>query len=524
MKQFIITTFLASAFIAAPLASAATLDCSDRTYSLPGVRYMHKIRTVEPAEDLTVADLPEGLEWNSRRRLVEGTVKTEGDYIYKVIADGDTLPVKLTVSKTLQMPTPMMGWLSWNVVLSNVSESVVRETADALIEKGLFDAGYKWVGLDDDWQSGRERPAGGAPEPNPDRFPSGMKALADYLHERGMKFGVYSDAALRTCDNKFGSYLNEETDARAYAAWGVDFLKYDYCWVPELGIGDPNQRPTAEYLYCRMGKALAASGRDIVFYMCNWGRCAPWQWGHNVGAVTWRATPDHRDGWYGIREEGDGPMDLHRGGIGMWEELTLWKKFWQYTGVNHFSDADMLCVGIRGRGKESSRLLRDVVFDPTDSIFMRDGKEYLGFTTDEGKTEFTMWCMWSSPLMLSLDVRDHILPEDLATITNPELIAINQDPMGQAAEYLGERGGFQLWAKDLADGDIAVAVVNMNDTPATYTLEASDIDALVPGAVYKARNLIDRRNEPDFKSSATFDLPAHATKALRLHLLNKLLN
>lgn len=491
-------------------------DSSDRTFSLPGVRYMHKIRTASPVANLSVANLPSGLSWNSRRSLVEGTVGEEGDYIYNVIADGDTVPVTLTVSSKLQMPTPMMGWLSWNVVLSNVSESVVRETADALIDKGLYDAGYRWVGLDDDWQQGRERPADSIPRPNADRFPSGMKALADYLHERGMKFGVYSDAALRTCDNKFGSYLFEDIDARTYADWGVDFVKYDYCWVPELGIGDPNKRPTAEYLYGRMGKALKNSGRDIVFYMCNWGRTAPWKWGHNVDAVTWRATADHRDGWYGIREPGDGPDALHRGGIGMWEELTLWKKFWQYTGVNHFSDADMLCVGIRGRGKESSRLLRDVVFNDTDSVFMRDGKEYLGFSTDEGNTEFAMWCMWSSPLMLSLDVRDHIAPVDLATITNSELIAINQDPMGQAAEYLGERDGFQLWAKDLADGDVAVAVVNMNDNPATYTLDSKDIDALTPGATYKARNLIDRTDEPDFSGKYTFELPAHATKALRL--------
>ncbi|MCM1068050.1 MAG: glycoside hydrolase family 27 protein [Muribaculaceae bacterium] len=517
MKQTIVATLACMMLCAgSTLAADRVLDCSDRTFSLPGVRYMHKIRTFEPKESLSVLDLPEGLVWNERRKLVEGTVDKPGDYTYRVVADADTIPVLLTVSSDLLMPTPMMGWLSWNVVLSNVSESIVRETADALIDKGLFDAGYKWVGLDDDWQTGRERPADSIPAPDPAKFPSGMKALADYLHERGMKFGVYSDAALRTCDNKFGSYLYEDVDARTYADWGVDFVKYDYCWVPELGIGDPNQRPTAQYLYGRMGRALRNSGRDIVFYMCNWGRCQPWQWGHEVDAVTWRATADHRDGWYGIREEGDGPNDLHRGGIGMWEELTLWKKFWQYTGVNRFSDADMLCIGIRGRGKESSRLLRDVAFNPADSVFMRDGEEYLGFTTDEANTEFVMWCMWSSPLMLSLDVRDYIRPDDLATITNPELIAINQDPMGQAAEFIGEDGGFQLWAKDMADGDVVVAVVNMNDAAADYTLDPARIDALTPGAVYKARNPLTRTDEPELSGSRSFTLPAHATKVLRL--------
>lgn len=149
-------------------------------------------------------------------------------------------------------------------------------------------------------------------------------------------------------------------------------------------------------------------------------------------------------------------------------------------------------------------------------MFVRDGKEYRGFSTDESRTEFVMWCMWSSPLMLSLDVRDYIDPVDFATITNPELIAINQDPMGQAAEYLGERGGFQLWAKDLADGDVAVAVVNMNDDAAAYTLAAADIPALEPGRTYAVRDLIERADEADFSGSRSFSLPAHATKAIRL--------
>ncbi|MDE6156602.1 MAG: glycoside hydrolase family 27 protein, partial [Muribaculaceae bacterium] len=275
MKNLKIAAALVSFAFMPQLQAANKLDCSDRTFSLSGVKYMHKIRMAEPVQNLTVIDLPDGLMWNNRRKLVEGVAPSEGDYTYRVVADGDTLPVNLTVSNNLPLPTPMMGWLSWNVVLSGVSESVVRETADALIDKGLFEAGYRWVGLDDDWQCGRERGEDSIPKADALKFPNGMKALGDYLHERGMKFGVYSDAALRTCDNKFGSYMYEDVDARTYAEWGVDFLKYDYCWVPELEIGNPNERPTAEYLYGRMGDALASCGRDIVFYMCNWGRTAP---------------------------------------------------------------------------------------------------------------------------------------------------------------------------------------------------------------------------------------------------------
>ncbi|MBD5233281.1 MAG: glycoside hydrolase family 27 protein [Bacteroidales bacterium] len=514
MKKIIIAAVLA-ATTAGAFASDRILNSSDRTYSLPGVRYMHRIWLTDTTLTPTVINLPEGLQWNERRSLVEGTVDREGDYTYSVIAGTDTVPVLLTVSSDLASPTPMMGWLSWNVVLSNVSASLLKETADALHEKGLYDAGYRWLGIDDDWHCGKVRPADGIPAPDPVRFPEGMKLVGDYLHDRGLKFGIYSTAAFITCDSKFGSYQYEDIDARSYADWGVDFLKYDYCNVPELGIGDDHDPAVALELYTRMRKALDATGRPIVLYMCEWGTTRPWEWAHKAGAPMWRAMHDHRDGWYGRRLLDD-PDNVHKGGQGVYEVLNHWRNFAQYTGVNRFSDADMLCAGIRGRGKASNILLADVTYNRTDSVFEKHGEIYKGMNTDEARTEFAMWCMWSSPLILSLDVRDYIAPEDLALITNPELIAINQDPMGQSAIFIHERDGFQLWAKDLANGDVAVAVVNMNDTPATYTLSPSDLDALTPGTVYTVRNLLDRVDLPDFSAPVEVSLPAHATHAVRL--------
>ncbi len=514
MKRYFV---FAAAMMALPCVSAQTLlHCSDRTFSLPSVRYMHKIRPADSCATVSVTALPEGLRWNEQRRLVEGRIDTEGDYVYNVVVNGtDTVPVSLTVSSNLPMPTPMMGWLSWNVVLSNVSASLLRETADAFHDKGLYDAGYRWLGIDDDWHCGPERPADGIPAPNRDRFPEGMAAVGDYLHDRGFKFGIYSTAALATCDNKFGSYLHEDVDAREYARWGVDFLKYDYCHVPSLKLGDGTyqHQPTAEYLYGRMRDAIKRSGRPIVLYMCEWGSTKPWTWAHRVDAPMWRATHDHRDGWMGrILEE-----DVHKQGIGVWQALQIWPELWPYTGVNHFSDADMLCIGIRGRGLASSIILEGVSRRKEDGAFIKDGKPYLGMTSDEAKTEFVMWCMWSSPLMLSLDARDAIDPEDLAVITNPELIAINQDAMGQCAEYLGVRNGVQLWAKDLADGSVAVAAVNLNDDPVEYTLDLSEVDALDADAVYNARNPLIRSDEGSIKGNTSFVLSPHAVKVLRLY-------
>ena len=515
MKRIIISAFILAGASTGMFAGA--LGCSDRTFSLPGVRYMHKLRPAVEGATVSVCDLPEGLSWNERRSLVEGMIENEGEYYYKAIVDGrDTVPVHLTVSSALEMPTPMMGWLSWNVVMADVSASLLRETADAMREKGFYDAGYRWLGIDDDWQIGSERPADSIPAPNHDRFPDGMKAVGDYLHDRGFKFGIYSTAAYKTCDNKFGSYLFEDIDAQAYADWGVDFLKYDYCHVPSLCLGDTTyeDRSTALYLYSRMHDAIERTGRPIVLYMCEWGSPRPWEWAHQAGAPMWRATHDHRDGWLG--RPGDNIENVRNAGIGGYQALHIWRGLWPYTGVNHFSDADMLCIGIRGRGLASSIILEGVSRRKEDGMFIKDGKQYFGMTTDEAHTEFIMWCMWSSPLILSLDVRDHIDPEDLAVMTNPELIAINQDPMGQAAEYLGVTDGVQLWAKDLADGSVAVAAVNLNDTEASYTLRAADVPALEQGISYNARNPLMRADEPVFSGSTDFSLAPHATRLMVL--------
>lgn len=469
------------------------LNCASTMFAQPGVPYMHKLRAVNHAAVVSVSGLPEGLSWNERRRLVEGTVASEGVYSYTALVsvDGKTveIPVTLTVSSDLQQPLPFMGWLSWNVVQNEISEDVVRTVADAMVSTGLRDAGYNYLVMDDLWHAEKRDSVSGRPVADPVKFPNGIRACADYVHDKGLKFGIYSDAAEKTCASAYGSLGYEEIDAATYADWAVDLLKYDYCFAPESA-------DTAYVRYKKMGDALKATGRPILYYMCEWGTRSPWLWGEGTGASCWRATLDTRDGWQG-----------KDGGIGMEESVAGMKHLWPYHGMNRFNDADMLCVGIHGKGKASSDLVVKA-----------------GMTPDEYATQFALWCMWGSPLSLSFDLREPVSPEDLALLTNAELIAIDQDVLCQAAEFIGEDDRrVQLYAKDLAGGDVAVAVVNMGDEPAEYVVDFSRIDALDPSATYNVRDLMQRCDLPIAKGAVDMGVIApHQTKVIRLNNSNNL--
>lgn len=464
------------------------LDCPTTVFSQPGVRFMHKLRSNNTDLTISVKDLPAGLTFNEARCLVDGVIDAEGVYTYTVVTtlgeDTKEIPVTLTVSSNLQQPTPHMGWLSWNVVQGEISDEVVRQATDNMISSGLFDAGYNYVLMDDLWHGSRE-PGTNKPRPDAGRFPNGVKVLADYVHSKGMKFGLYSDAADRTCAGAFGSFNYETIDANQYAEWDIDYLKYDYCHAPA-------DVETARKRYTAMGEALQNSGRHIVFNICEWGVRNPWEWGAEALGSSWRATYDVRDGWVG-----------RSGGIGMVQSVEQMKDLWAYTGVNRWNDADMLCVGINGTGKASSDL---VVGTP-------------GMTKTEYRSQFAMWCMWSSPLALSFDIRKPISDVDLAIMTNHELIAIDQDRMGQAAEYLGvDANECYLFAKDLENGDVAIAVINMSDKKHTYTFDFSKIPALDPAVTYSVRDLQNREDCDDATGSIeNVSVAKHETRVFRLH-------
>jgi alpha-galactosidase len=469
-------------------ALLSTLRCATILFSQPNVRFMHKIVAADSSSKLAVKNLPAGLNWNEKRNLVEGVITQEGDYTYTVVVtDTDGIeteePISLTVSANLQQPTPMMGWLSWNVVQGEISNTVVETVADAFITSGLYDAGYNVLAIDDLWHANARESGTNKPLEDSSKFPKGMKAAADYAHAKGLKFGIYSDGGSYTCAGKFGSYGYEAIDAQQYADWGVDMLKYDYC-------NAPSDLASAKERYATMGNALKATGRNIIFYMCEWGVREPWKWGTETGASCWRATYDTRDGWNGKNS-----------GIGMVQSVAGMKDIWPYSGVNRFNDADMMCVGIHGTGKSSSDLV--------------DGTP--GMTQTEYRSQFAMWCMWSSPLMLSFDLRNTISDDDLAIMTNKELIAIDQDPMGQQAEFVHEdANGVQLYFKDLENGDVAVAAINMGSTAQNYTINFSDISALDPTTQYTARELQSQTNVGTVTGSITCALASHETKVYRL--------
>ena len=304
--------------------------------------------------------------------------------------------------------TPPMGWNSWNKFRCTLDEQLVREMADALVENGMRDAGYQYIVIDDCWQGGRD--SLGNIYPDPVKFPSGIKALADYVHSRGLKFGIYSCAGSMTCQKKPGSKGFQEKDARTYASWGVDYLKYDFCFAEDL---------VAKDAYKIMSDALKSSGRPIVFSICECGAGKPWEWGEGIGHL-WRTTEDIRDVYV---------MPKDKYGMGILDIIDAQVELARYAGPGHWNDPDMLEVG-NGR-----------------------------MTFDEYKTHFSMWAMMAAPLIAGNDLRNM----DAVThgiLTNKDVITIDQDSLGKQAVKFLDAGDYEIWVKPLKNSELAVCFMN----------------------------------------------------------------
>lgn len=508
------------------------LACANTVFAVPGKPFMHKIRVPQSQSQSAHAvvpvktgvkrayNLPAGLVWDAQRCLVRGTAPAAGDYTYSVEfeIDGTTYKegIKLTVSDDLHQPTPHMGWQSWNVLETKIDQASILATADALVANGWAAAGYTWVGIDDCWQMlDGSRDGNNVPNVNTSKFPNGLKYVTDYLHAKGLKAGIYSDAGYLTCASGgqgggtlLGAYGYESQHAAAFTEWGFDKLKEDWFWgghgdTGEFGTLDPDNYDLAHELYSRMGDGFKAAGGKVMLSMCEWGTHDPWKWGPEAGASSWRMSYDLRDAWWGTLSGRKNDPTKNDGGIGLRNTIDLMRNLWPYVGINRYNDADMLVVGIRGGGTSSN----DLVYE----------KNKMGDA--EYETEFAMWCMYGSPLLLTLDVRSSsINAHDKALLLNEELIAINQDPMGQGAEWVKTVGNLDYYMKDLADGDVAVAVVNLGDSQGNYTVSITDFEALDPTASYSVRNLIARSDAGTLSasSSLTGTLAAHATCIVRL--------
>jgi alpha-galactosidase len=333
--------------------------------------------------------------------------------------------------------TPPMGWNSWNKFGCNVSEDLIKSMADAMVGNGMKDAGYQYIIIDDCWQVSRDR--NGNILADPQRFPDGIKALADYVHSKGLKFGIYSDAGTATCQGRPGGRGHEFQDALTYASWGVDYLKYDWC---NTGTQD------APASYRAMAEALRASGRPIAFSICEWGLHKPWLWGAESGGNLWRTTDDIQDRWSGRKKWPGGSCCSN----GVMDILDLEAPLYSYAGPGHWNDPDMLEVG--------------------------NG----GMTTAEDRAHFSLWCLLAAPLITGNDLQN-MSAETKEILTNREVIAVDQDPLGQQGRRVGAeltaRGGIavdtEVWSKELHDGSRAVILLNRGESPTEVSVAWNQI-------------------------------------------------
>jgi alpha-galactosidase len=388
--------------------------------------------------------------------------------------------------------TPPMGWNSWNKFQCNVDENMIRGAADAMVSSGMKDAGYQYIVIDDCWQVSRD--SLGFIVADPQRFPSGIKALADYVHSKGLKFGIYSCAGNKTCAGRPAGRGHEYQDALMYAKWGVDYLKYDWCNTEKLN---------AEGAYMTMRDALYAAGRPIVFSLCEWGDNKPWLWGANIGHL-WRTTGDISNCFDCVTTENWQHTVLNI--------LDLQAGLRKYAGPGHWNDPDMLEVGN-------------------------------GMPVNEDRAHFTLWCMLAAPLIAGNDLHS-MSPETKSILTNTEVIAIDQDPLGIQGfkqnikdsqkgfirfDISGMRGvnkdSLEVWLKPLVNDQWALCVLNRGKTDKSFSLDwktFSVTDSLsnrtlnTATASYKIRDLWQHKDLGETDKPLKVVVPTHDVLCLKL--------
>lgn len=413
-----------------------------------------------------------GVGWNDKKPLIEGDLvgneikaKQWNESITAHPAtDADAIPKPEFIKPPAlqEVPsnglakTPPMGWNSWNLFAEKVDDKIVRTMADAMITSGMKDAGYIYVNIDDTWEGVRD--AQGNLPPN-HKFPD-MKALADYVHSKGLKLGIYSSPGPRTCGSYPGSYGHEEQDAKQWAAWGIDYLKYDWC-----SAGSIYKEEDLQPVYQKMGAALQSTGRPIIFSLCQYGLNDVEKWGPAVGGNLWRTTGDIRDEW-------DSMMDnIHK------QDKTA-----PYAGPGHWNDPDMLEIG--------------------------NGH----MTDDEYRTHMGLWALTAAPLLAGNDIRT-MSAVTKSILLNKEVIAIDQDTLGKQARPV-KNGDLETWVKPLADGSVAVGVVNLDKSPAQATVNAADLK--LNGNVKTARDLWSHKAVKFANGSYTATVPSHGILMLKV--------
>jgi len=432
---------------------------------------------------VTVTSLPKGLTYNGIRNLVSGTIARPGKYTYQLKAKNkfgvDSISITLDVRDTLDAPTPPMGWNTWNVFGGNIDEVKLKGIADAMVSSGMKDAGYTYLIIDDLWAAAT-RDSNGLLQPDSLKFPNGMKALADYMHSAGLKLGIYSDAALKTCGGSLGSFGYEVKDANQFAAWGIDMLKYDYC-------GAPSDMAVAAARYQSMGDALKKADRKMLFNICEWGQLKPWLWASAAGGHTWRTTWDSRDIW---------DHGAYNGGhCGVIQGLDRQNGLEYYAGPNRWNDPDMVMAGLYGKGKSSSNA----------------GAR--GMSDLEYQSQFSLWCLLAAPIQTSFDVTK-INDATKNILTNPEAIAVDQDVLGQQATRIQKSIDTEMYVKDLSDGSVAVGLLNRNHA-VTQTVSLKWSEIFLSGRC-TVRDLWSHLDLDTNDKGITLSVAPHETRLLKI--------
>ncbi|NPV82463.1 MAG: alpha-galactosidase [Candidatus Aminicenantes bacterium] len=411
--------------------------------------------------------LPSGLKLDSSSGLITGFIDRPGTYSVKLIATNALgraeRDLRIEVGDKICL-TPPMGWNSWNCWACSVTDENVRQSARAMVEKGLINYGWTYINIDDCWH-GKRDPKTGQIRSN-EKFPD-MKALADYVHSLGLKIGLYTDCGPKTCAGYEGSEGHEEQDIMTYAKWGYDYVKIDWCYCEGK---DPR------VAYRKFGETIKKAPRDIVFSICNWGLEKPWEWGESVGGNLWRTTGDITDTWASMAGIGFGQAGLAR-----------------YAGPGHWNDPDMLVVGKVGWGPE----LR-----PTR------------LTPDEQYTHISLWCLLAAPLLIGCPI-EQLDDFTLNLLTNAEVLEIDQDPLGRQAEKVVEGDDYQVWARELEDGSRAVGLFNLDAYE--HRKVAVDFASLgLEAGSYRVRDLWRQQDLGVFSGRFEAEVPPHGVVLVRL--------
>jgi alpha-galactosidase len=397
-----------------------------------------------------------------------------GFYIVLVIASLSHLALSQSKTAPLLAATPPMGWNSWNWFAEKVTDKDVRQAADLVVSSGMRDAGYVYINIDDSWEGTRD--TNGNLHSN-DKFPD-MKALADYVHGKGLKLGIYSSPGPKTCARFEGSMGHEDQDAQLYASWGIDYLKYDLCSfhngvMRKAYPGDSPDAMTSQYkmmrqAYEKMHQALLKTGRPMVYSLCQYGFDSVWQWGPEVGANLWRTTGDVTANFDRISQIGREQAGLT-----------------QYAGPGHWNDPDMLEVG--------------------------NGN----LTPDENRTHMGMWAMLAAPLFAGNNL-SQLSPEVNAILTNREIIAIDQDPLGKEADRIYAEGPIEIWARPLADGSKALAIFNFGEQRSYLRGISLHLEEAGAAGGWRARDVWMAKDLGPISDSTQFTIPRHGSIILRL--------